>query len=294
MKKNLFCFLTGMLALNLQAQVSVVATAGTYTTLKGAFDAINTGTHQGAVTISITANTTETATAILNASGGTSSYTSVAIKPAPSTTPTVSGSIASGALIRILGSNITFDGSNAVSGTTKDLTFTNTSTTGPQVLTFIATTPAAANTNIVIKNLNIINGINTSSAFIMYDGATTPVGGYFNNVTIQNNSIKKSYIGLYLFSAIAAGNGANTLVTGNDFSASGVDANRLVGIYLQGLDGATVSNNFIGNFETANAEIKRGIWLATATVNSKIESNTITNLGYTGTGAGGATGISVT
>ncbi len=298
MKKNLLCFITGIIALNLQAQVSVSATAGTttgtYTTLKSAFDAINTGTHQGAVTISITANTTETAAAVLNASGGTTSYTSVAIKPAASTTPTISGSIASDALIKILGSNITLDGSNTTSGTTRDLTFTNTSTTAPQVINFIAASAAAANKNIVVKNLNIVNGINTSSAFVMYDGAATPIGGYFNNVTIQNNSVKKSYIGIYLFGAIAAGNGANTLVTGNDLSTSGTDAIRLAGIYLQGLDGATVSNNILGNFETTNAEIKRGIWFATATVNSKIESNTITNLGYTGTGAGGAAGITVT
>ncbi|SDQ78295.1 Por secretion system C-terminal sorting domain-containing protein [Chryseobacterium soldanellicola] len=298
MRKLLFCFVIGLAAANLNAQVNIAATSGTttgtYTTLKGAFDAINAGTHQGAINISITASTTETATAVLNASGGTASYTSVAIKPATGATPTISGSLASSTLVRILGSNITLDGSNAPSGTTRDLTFTNTSTTAPQVINFVATTPAAANTNIVVKNLNIINGINTSTAFIMFDGNATPTGGYFNNVTIQNNAIKKSYIGIYLFTAIAAGNGANTLVTGNDFTATGTDANRLVGVYLQGLDGATVSNNTIGNFETANAEIKRGIWFATGTVNSSITSNTITNLNYTGTGGGGATGITVT
>lgn len=298
MKKNLFCFITGILALNMQAQVSIAATSGTttgtYTTLKSAFDAINAGIHQGVVNISITANTTETATAILNASGGTASYTSVVIKPAPTVTPIISGNIASATLIRILGSNITLDGSNTTAGTTRDLTFTNTSTTAPQVINFVATTPATANTNIVVKNLNIVNGINTSSAFIMFDGAATPVGGYFNNVTIQNNSIKKSYIGMYLFAATAAGNGANTLVTQNDLSTSGTDAIRLAGIYLQGVDGGTVSNNTLGNFETTNAEIKRAIWFATGTINSSITSNTITNLGYTGTSTGGATGISVT
>ena len=51
----------------------VVASAGGssagYTTLKGAFDAINAGTHTGAVNVKINANTTETASAVLNASG---------------------------------------------------------------------------------------------------------------------------------------------------------------------------------------------------------------------------------
>ncbi|MDW9380050.1 T9SS type A sorting domain-containing protein [Chryseobacterium sp. JV558] len=298
MRKILFCLIAGFAASNFYSQVNVSATAGTatgtYTTLKGAFDAINAGTHQGAIAISITANTTETATASLNASGGATSYTSVAIKPAVGVTATISGDVASAPLVRIQGSNITLDGSNAASGTTRDLTLTNTSVTAPQVLTFIAASAAAANTNIMVKNLNIINGINNSSALVMYDGATTPTGGFFNNVTIQNNAVKKAYMGIYLFAAIGAGNGGNTLVTGNDISASGADANRLGGVYVQGADGVTVSNNTLGNFETTNAEIKRGVWFATATVNSSIISNTITNLGYTGTGAGGAAGITVT
>jgi hypothetical protein len=298
MRKILFCLMAILVSSNFYSQVNISATAGTatgtYTTLKGAFDAINAGTHQGAITISITANTTETATASLNASGGATSYTSVAIKPAAGVTAAISGDIASAPLVRILGSNITLDGSNTASGTTRDLTLTNTSVTAPQVLTFIAASAAAANTNIMVKNLNIINGMNNSSALVMYDGAATPTGGFFNNVTIQNNAVKKAYMGIYLFAATAAGNGANTLVTGNDISASGADANRLGGIYVQGADGVTVSNNTLGNFETTNAEIKRGIWFATATVNSSIISNTITNLGYTGTGAGGAAGITIT
>lgn len=298
MKKTLFFVLTSIAAANFHAQVDIAATSGTptatYTTLKGAFDAINAGTHQGAINIIITANTTETASAVLNASGGTASYTSILLKPAAATTPTISGSIAAGTLIKILGSNVTLDGSNAVSGTTKDLTITNTSTTTPQVLNLTGPTAATAITNVTVKNLNIVNGVNTSSAFVMTDGNATAAGGYFNNITIQNNAVKKAYIGMYIWAATAAGNGANTLVTGNDLSASGTDAIRLAGVYLQGVDGGTVSNNVIGNFETVSAEIKRGIWFATATVNSSITANTITNLGYSGTGAGGASGISVT
>ncbi len=58
--------------------VNVNATGGTlmasYTTLKGAFDAVNAGTHGGVITIGpIVSNTAETApaTAALNVSGGT-------------------------------------------------------------------------------------------------------------------------------------------------------------------------------------------------------------------------------
>jgi hypothetical protein len=59
--------------LNASAQVDVTASAGTptasYTTLKGAFDAINLGTHQGAIGIGLSGDTIETAPAVLNASG---------------------------------------------------------------------------------------------------------------------------------------------------------------------------------------------------------------------------------
>src|SRR5204863_1337482 len=67
------------------AQVEVTASAGTanasYTTVKGAFDAINAGTHQGTITIGISGNTAETAAAVLNASGaGSALYAMITIK----------------------------------------------------------------------------------------------------------------------------------------------------------------------------------------------------------------------
>src|ERR1051325_2151986 len=63
--------------------VTVKATAGVlgptdYPTLKAAFDAINAGTHQSLITIWILGNTSETASAVLNASGtGSASYGSI-------------------------------------------------------------------------------------------------------------------------------------------------------------------------------------------------------------------------
>jgi hypothetical protein len=82
------CFNT----LNIKAQVSINAsigtTTGSFSTLKGAFDAINVGTHVGTITITISGNTSELASAVLNASGsGTSSYSSVQIVPADGIVP---------------------------------------------------------------------------------------------------------------------------------------------------------------------------------------------------------------
>ncbi|MBK9792577.1 MAG: hypothetical protein IPP60_05615 [Sphingobacteriales bacterium] len=72
------------------------------THLKGAFDAVNAGTHQG-INIAITGNTTETATAALNASGsGSASYTAVSVQPSGGGARTISGTIAA-ALINSMG-----------------------------------------------------------------------------------------------------------------------------------------------------------------------------------------------
>ncbi|MNJ98975.1 hypothetical protein D3C87_167460 [compost metagenome] len=287
----LFCF-------GAKAQVRVNATAATtgptnYTTLKAAFDAVNAGTHQGSISIIITANTTETTTASLNASGaGPASYSSVIVKPEAGTTPVISGNISNGPLIKCNGSrNFTIDGSN--NGTTsRNLTITNTSTANSNVLLIgsIGTTPIS---NVTIKNGTLINGANTSTAVSLGDATTVGNPGYFNNITIQNNSIQKAYIGLYGYAIVSAGNGNNTLLTGNDIDATGANAIKLVGVYLQGLEGATVSNNNIGNFESAGSEFDRAIWLATGTINSTVSDNTIYNMAYTGTSTYAPIGINI-
>jgi len=93
--KLLFAFtLASMIMMqNINAQTTkTVGSGGNYATLKAAFDAINAGTITGAITLQIISNTTETATASLNVSGGSVSYTSVLIYPT-ATGYTISGNI---------------------------------------------------------------------------------------------------------------------------------------------------------------------------------------------------------
>src|SRR6476659_3846260 len=71
--------------------IEVEATVGTlgptaYPTLQGAFAAITAGTHQGTINVEVCGNTTETATASLDASGtGAASYASVTVRPVGAT-----------------------------------------------------------------------------------------------------------------------------------------------------------------------------------------------------------------
>jgi hypothetical protein len=177
------------------AQVSVTATAGTvgpspYTTLKGAFDAINLGTHQGTINISIVASTTETAPAVLNASGsGAASYATISIQPSGGAARTISGAMAAGSpLIDFNGAdNVTVDGLNTGGNSLTISNTTASATTGTCTIRFIG--GATSNT---ITNSTILGSFSASVAtnggniFFSTDAVTT--NGNDNN-TISNNNI---------------------------------------------------------------------------------------------------------
>ncbi len=214
---------------------------------------------------------------------------SVSIKPNASIVSTITGSINVSALIRINASNVQIDGSNTTNGISRDLTLTNTSITNPIVLSIVSSGTTIINNN-AISNCNIINGTQNSSAIAITDIGGS-AGGYFSNTLIKNNSIQKAYIGTYIFSASLSA--SNITIDSNTISGTGTNAIRLVGVYMQGVVGGVIRNNFIGNFENTNTETKQGIWLASGTRDIVIARNRISNIGITGTGNTGI-GIRVT
>ena len=271
-----------------------IGAAGDYTSLTGTsglFNAINTNGLTGNTTVNILdASVTETGAIALKQiqSGGCSAGAfTLVIKPDAGVTTTLTGALDSRALIRVVSSGVTIDGSNNGS-TSRNLTMTNTSVTGPTTLLIgsIGTTPV---TNTTVKNSILINGINSATALAVAD--TTGSAGYFNNITIQNNSVQQSLYGCFINAAAVTGNGSGTLVTGNDMNTAGANSIRLVGIFAQGTDGITVSNNNIANIVNANAESPRGIWLGNGVSNATVSGNTISDLSLTNTGAFALTGI---
>ena len=186
------------------AQVSVTATAGTvgptaYTTVRGSFTAINAGTHQGAITIDITANTTEgTTPATLNSSGaGSAVYTSVLLRPTVDGV-SISGNPVTGfGVIQLNGAdNVTIDGDNPnTGGTNRNLTISNTA-----IATVIA--------NSVIR-------IATSAAVTSADGNTIKNCIFNGNVTSGNASAITSSTGssAISFGIYVGGNGGATATT---------------------------------------------------------------------------------
>jgi hypothetical protein len=264
-----------------------------YPTLTTAVNALNNCGVSGPVIFVLkdaTYSTSETFPININAITGASATNTITFKPYTGVTSTISGTVSNGSLIKLNASKyITFDGSNS-GGTDMNLTIQNTSTTSPNTL-WIGGSVSAPAQNDVVKNCIIINGINTSSAMIISDATTIGNAGYFNNITLQNNSIQKDNMGIYAIATVATCNGSGLLVTGNDLNTSGTNAIKYTGVYIQGVDGTTVSNNTIGNFETATDEHDKGVWLATGTVNSTISGNTISTLNYSGTGSYAPKGI---
>ena len=212
--------------------VEVVASLGSadacYPTLKAAFDKINDGTHGGVITIKLHGSTTETISAVLNASGtGSASFTSVNIFP------TVTGVVISGNLATPLidlngADNVTIDGRVNALGSSKDLVVTNSSSSS-----------AAATSTIRFANNASANTIK----YCVLKGSETATTG-----------------GIVFFStSSSAGTGNdNNLIDNNNITCD-ADANRpLNAIYSAGTSskvnsGNTISNNNIYDFLSRSA-----------------------------------------
>ncbi len=268
-------------------------TKGVYATITAAVNDLNLRGVSGATTFLLVdasyPSETYPITVNVNNDEMPSAVKTVTIKPNAGIVSAISGASASGPVFRIRNNYVTIDGSNS-GGTDRSLTITNTSATSPQVVHFASsgTTPLLNGT---LRNCIIVNGVATSSAVVIND--LTGTAGYFNNITIQNNDIRKAFIGVFANATVATGNGSGMVMTGNTLNSTGADAIRLVGLYAQGVDGVSITNNTLGNFEAATAENDRGIWLATATKNATVANNTISALNYTGTAANNPVGIAV-
>lgn len=227
-RQGIFKILMLMLLLGaaniLQAQVSVTATSGntsptSYTTVNAAFAAINAGTHQGAITITVTANTTEptflAANQLLASGVGSSSYTSILIKPQGNVmVNSAAAPTASRGMLEFIGAdNITIDGDDPLTPGVRNLTFQMaTSSSVTAVLRFSSSATASNGClNTVVKNCNIIGSrhttTTTTNTFGIFSGlasatatVTTISGAADNdNMLLENNNIQRCYYGIYTY-----------------------------------------------------------------------------------------------
>lgn len=241
-----------LLSLPAMAQVDVTASSGnpsgTYTTLKVAFDSINSGYHGGIISIGISAGTTETVSAVLNASGsGAASYTSISIQPTGAAARTITGAIA-GVLIDLNGAdNVYINGLNTGGNA---LTISNTSTAATaSTVRFIAD---ASNNN--IENCTLLGSGTSTTLGTVFFSTGTATGN--DNNTIDSCVINGAGVNLPTNAVFCNGttttgieNSGNTISYSdiqNFFSAASVSSGILASA---GSIGWTISNNKF--FQTA-------------------------------------------
>ncbi len=283
--------------------VEVNATGGTavnfYSTVKGAFDAINAGTHTGTLTVKLSGNTTETASAVLNASGtGSANYSSLVMYPTQSGL-TVSGAI-SGNLIQLNGAdNVTIDGRVNQSGAA-NLTITNTSTTtNARTIEIINSAESntiefcnikGAGTSTTRGTINIANstaGNGNDANYIQYNNLSSvsaterPINliysagatGYVNDdITIRNNnfidflSLSTTSNGIHVASFSNAYS-----ITGNSFYQTASFVPTADAEYSAIRINNTLATDFTisGNFIGGNAANGSGIWTKTNAFNNR-------------------------
>jgi hypothetical protein len=216
--------------------------------VKAAFDAINLGTHTGAINIFILGDTAEGVAAVLNASGsGAASYTSIRMQP--SGVRTVTGNLAT-PLIDLNGANnLTIDGTNTGGNS---LTISNTNT------------GAVASTS----TIRFINGAsnNTVKNSTISGSATVAVGTAGGNILFSTTT--------------GAGNNNNT-ITGNNIGPAGANQPvKCISAVGTATNSATINtgdiidNNNIFDFFIATANTT-GVDIRTGNTNWTISNNRI-------------------
>lgn len=259
--KTLFTAFLIFLFFGLSAYSQVQIGTTNYTTLKAAFDAINNGTHTGNINIAITGNTTETATAVLNASGtGNANYTSITIYPTG--TRTISGNLAN-AIIQLHGAdNVTIDGRANQSGSSRDLTIKNdynlTSNYAAVIwLDSVASTGTALGAkNNTIKYCNIVGGSSTNSyCYGINTGSsasfTTGAPG-MDNLKIQYCNISKCYYGVRIYGVSTTSQYTKSPVIEYNTFGNATDLIGYYALYLYYNDSPKIENNLF-NYQHANS-----------------------------------------
>ena len=218
-KKNLFLTMTllaGLFSWTAKADVTktVGATGADYVNLGAAFTDINANTggiFTGVITLQIIDNTTESATAQLNASAN---WTAMNIYPTV-TGKTIGGDL-SNVLIKLYGAaNVTIDGRLNATGSTRDLTISNT---GGLDLTQ-ATTLRIDNgsSNNTIKYCTIKGSSTTENrATMMFAANNNSNNTISNNLFTNANDGKRPQVSI-LSAGSVANNNLNT-ISNNEFA----------------------------------------------------------------------------
>ncbi|TDO68069.1 hypothetical protein EV143_1221 [Flavobacterium chryseum] len=210
-----------------------VGTGGNYTTLKAAFDALNSGVVTGVVTIQIISNTSENAMAALNASGtGLANYSSLLIY-ATGSGYSISGNIAN-PLVSLNGAdNVTIDGRVNATGTAADLVFINTNTSATAAALRLIN--SAENNTVRYATLKA-SGLNASTG-IIYFVSSASGNGNDNNIieycNLTNAGVNRPLNAILSYGTAGRENSSN-IIRSNAIYNFFNDSNSSNGINISG------------------------------------------------------------
>ena len=277
---------------NIRVEATNSGNNADYATLKDAFDAINLGTHTGVINIGVCGDTTETASAVLNASGvGAANYTLVLITPTG--VRTVSGAIVAGSpLIDLNGAdNVTIDGLNSGGNSLTISNTTASATAGTSTIRLINGAQNNTITRCAVLGSSIASTTTAGGNILI----STSTGGANSNNAISNNAIGPAGANLPTKGVMSLGSASPNHNTGNLIDNNNVfdffnATTSVAGIDLQSNTATTtVSNNRIYQTAprvfTSTALKYSGILVTTSGFNQTVTGNTV------GFGAANGTGI---
>jgi hypothetical protein len=271
--------------------VTVTATAGTtgptaYNTVGEAIAAVNAGTHQGNVTVSVNQNTTETGPIVINSTGaGAASYTSLVIRPTGDSI-TVSGATATGrGLFELNGAdNVDINGDNPnTGGTNRNLTLQNTAAntitfTSVIRIALAATVVTSANGN-AFRNLNIVGsspGRNIPTATSTTASENTTFGILVSGgASTTDATAAPAAIASTTLATPAASTATNLSIANNSVvtAARAVSVNAAAATNFPGL---VIDGNMIGNPTAGNADQVTAVGItASGSADGMIRNNTV-------------------
>ncbi|OFY37437.1 MAG: hypothetical protein A2W91_15100 [Bacteroidetes bacterium GWF2_38_335] len=205
--------------------IKTVGTAGDYTTLKAAFDAINANGLSGDLQLQIISNITETAEASLNQwtdCSGAGGY-NVTIYPTGATR-TISGNLATSVVTLNGADRVTIDGRLNLIGASNSLIFTNSNATTGSTIKLINDA-----TNNTLKYISVQGAAASYTTGALFFSTASASGN--NNNNIEYCSFYGScYTGFYAEGTAGMDNKDNTVTYCNFYNASAPPS------YVSGLD----------------------------------------------------------
>ncbi|WP_146151883.1 hypothetical protein [Ahniella affigens] len=210
-----------------------------YPTLKAAFDAVNNGAHQGDIQIEILADTTETNSAVLNASGvGAAQYGSVVVQPIG--VRRIVGDPGAGLpLIDLNGADqVQIDGNQLNNGSLEISNSNTSNVAGTSTIRLRGEIQGAALTGLTIYSRATVP-MGTPGGAVIISGAT---GQGIDTVTATNNVIGAPTTnsalrqGFFCLGSVTSAEAGNASIT--------VGSNRFVDVFAPGANTAAI---YVGN-----------------------------------------------